>query len=133
MSEPERTLLLEPVHNLEHRPHVRGMRKTYPSDISREQFEFIRPYLDGLRKATRPREVDLYEVFCAVLYVLDSGCQWRMLPGDFPKWRTVYFYWSQWRERNANSESPLDIALKKSGRRPSTNPESSAPDAISHC
>ena len=59
------------------------MRKSYPSDISRKQFEQILPQWEAFRKTTRPREVDLYEVFCGVLYVLKSGCQWRMLPGDF--------------------------------------------------
>ena len=65
------------------------MRRSYPSDISREQFERIRPLLEGARKTTRPRTVDLYEVFCAVLYLLKSGCQWRMLPREFPKWPTI--------------------------------------------
>ena len=58
-------------------------KKVYGSDISREQFERIRPLLEGVRKRTKPRTVDLYEVFCGVLYLLKSGCQWRMLPDDF--------------------------------------------------
>ncbi|MDP3009750.1 MAG: transposase, partial [Methylococcales bacterium] len=70
------------------------MRKKYPSDISREQFEQIRELLESACKKTRPRQVDLYDVFCAVLYLLKSGCQWRMLPSDFPKWRTVHHYFS---------------------------------------
>ncbi|MDR0274003.1 MAG: transposase, partial [Burkholderiaceae bacterium] len=53
------------------------MRKKYSSDITREQFEQIAPLLEGLRKKTRPPTVDLYEVFCAVLYLLKSGCQYR--------------------------------------------------------
>ncbi|GFR22511.1 hypothetical protein TNCT_505931 [Trichonephila clavata] len=61
------------------------MRESYPSDISREQFEKIRPILESSRKKTRPRELDLYDVFCGVLYVLKSSCQWRMLPKEFPK------------------------------------------------
>ena len=60
------------------------MRKSYPSDISREQFEAIKPLLESARRKTSPRRVDLYEVFCAVLYLLRSGCQWRMLPDNFP-------------------------------------------------
>jgi len=44
-----------------------GMRKKYPSDISRKQFEQIRELLESARKKTRPRQVDLYDVFCAVL------------------------------------------------------------------
>lgn len=94
-----------------------AMRQAYPSDISREQFEEIRPLLENVRKTTKPRAVDLYEVFCGVVYVLRSGCQWRMLPSDFPKWRTVYSYWEQWREPDASGHSVLEHALKKSGAR----------------
>ena len=43
------------------------MRKRYPSDVTLEQFKKIEPFLLRARKKTRPREVDLYEVFCAVL------------------------------------------------------------------
>ena len=58
------------------------MRKGYPSDIKREQFEAIRPLLESARRKTAPRKVELYEVFCAVLYLLRTGCQWRALPSD---------------------------------------------------
>jgi len=50
------------------------MRKTYPSDISREQFEQITDLLETARKKTRPRTVDLSDVFCAILCLLNSGC-----------------------------------------------------------
>ena len=40
--------------------------------------------------------LDRYDVFCAVLYLLRTGCQWRMLPRDFPKWRTVHSYFAKW-------------------------------------
>lgn len=93
------------------------MRKNYPSDISREQFEQIRELLESARKKTRPRQVDLYDVFCAVLYLLKSGCQWRMLPSDFPKWRTVHHYFSLWSEKPEEGYSLLEQALKKSGWR----------------
>lgn len=92
------------------------MRKSYPSDISREQFEHIRPLLESARKKTSPRKVDLYEVFCAVLYLLRTGCQWRALPSDFPKWRTVHSYWMIWSESHERG-SLLEQALKKSGWR----------------
>ena len=93
------------------------MRKKYQSDISREQFEQLRPMLESLRKTTKPRTVDLYEVFCAVLYLLKSGCQWRMLPGEFPKWRTVHSYFAIWSEPDQDGISVLERALKKSGWR----------------
>ena len=91
--------------------------KKYPSNISRAQFELIRSLLEGVRKRTKPRQVDLYEVFCAVLYVLKSGCQWRMLPDDFPGWTTVYAYFARWRKPGPDGISVLEHALKKSGER----------------
>ena len=97
------------------------MRKTYPSDVTREQFEVIRPLLENARKKTRPREVDLYDVFCGVLYTLKSGSQWRMLPSDFPEWQTVYKYFSIWKEEKKQGRtklpSVLDEVLKKNNWR----------------
>ena len=92
------------------------MRKGYPSDIKREQFVVIRPLLESARKQTAPRRVELYEVFCAVLYLLRTGCQWRALPSDFPKWRTVHSYFAIWSEPREGG-SLLEQALKKSGWR----------------
>lgn len=90
------------------------MRKRYPSDISRSQFEKIRPILEGARKKTKPRKIDLYDVFCGVLYVLKSGCQWRMLPSDFPDWHSIYAYFRIWSEKpNKDKESLLEQILKK--------------------
>jgi transposase len=93
------------------------MRKKYPSDITREQFDVIRHTLESARKKTRPREVDLYDVFCGVLYVLKSGCQWRMIPSDFPKWRTCYAYFQIWsaEKRIGRKKQPslLEEVLKK--------------------
>jgi putative transposase len=45
----------------------------------------------------RPRVHDLREILNAVFYVLKSGCQWRLLPHDFPRWPTVYHYFRRWR------------------------------------
>jgi transposase len=109
---------LEPVHDLSRICEYWRMRKKkYPSDITREQFECVRPLLESVRKQTKPRTVDLYEVWCAVLYLLKSGCQWRMLPGEFPKWRTVHSYFAKWNEPDENGVSALERALKKSGWR----------------
>ena len=56
------------------------MRSKYSSDISKEQFNHILPLLEGFRKKTKPRSVDLYEIICAIIYVLKTGSQWRLLP-----------------------------------------------------
>jgi len=92
------------------------IRAGYPSDTSRAQFELIRALLEQARKRTKPRTVDLYEVWCAVLYVLRTGCQWRALPRDFPKWITVYSYFAKWNAPR-DGGSLLEQALKKSGWR----------------
>ena len=88
-------------------------RKTYPSDISREQFAPLLPLLESARKHTAPRQVDLYDVFCAILYLQRTGCSWRALPGDFPKWRTVHSYFQRWTEPRESGISILEEALKK--------------------
>ena len=85
----------------------------YPSDITREQFAMIEPILLSARTVTRPRTLDLYDVFCAILYILKTGCQWRMLPKDFPKWRSVHYYFQIWSERVFGSPSALERSLKK--------------------
>ncbi len=52
------------------------MMKNYPSNISKEQFENIRTILENSKKKTKPRSLDLYEVFCAILYVLNCKYKW---------------------------------------------------------
>lgn len=87
----------------------------YPSNITREQFNLIKEELESARKKTKPRKLDLYEVFCGVLYILKSGCQWRMLPKDFPKWRSVNEYFKIWSEQKEDKPSTLEVVLKKIG------------------
>ena len=89
-------------------------RKVYGSDVSWEQFERVRPLLEGVRKRTKPRTVDLYDVFCGALYLLKTGCQWRMLPDGFPKWRTVHSYFAKWSEPGPDGTSVLEQVQKKS-------------------
>ena len=89
------------------------MREPYDSDITREQFAQISEDLESARKKTRPRNVDLYEVLCAVLYLLKNACTWRNIPHDFPKWKKVRYYYEVWTEKNENGESTLDYILAK--------------------
>jgi transposase len=96
------------------------MRKTYPSDITREQFEKILSILASARKKTKPRTLDLYEVFNAALYVLKTGCQWSALPHEYPKYKTVHSYFMKWSEEKRverkKQQSVLEQVLKKIGR-----------------
>lgn len=89
------------------------MRATYPSDITREEFEVIRYMLETSKKTTRPREIDLYDIFCAVIYRLREGCRWRSLPHDFPKWQICYYHYNVWRSTAECGESVLDRVLRE--------------------
>lgn len=58
----------------------------------------IEPLVPPPKKGGRPRNTDMREVMNAVVYVTKSGCDWRMLPHDFPQWDTVYHYFRHWKE-----------------------------------
>jgi len=89
------------------------MRKAYDSDISREQFAEISKDLESVKKKTSPRKADLYEIFCAILYLLKNACTWRNIPHDFPKWKNVRYYYEVWTKKNKDGESILDIVTAK--------------------
>jgi putative transposase len=72
-------------------------RKPYPTDLSCEQWKLLEVMLPPPEQFGRKRSVDLREIFNALLYVLRSGCAWRYLPHEFPKWTTVYYYFQKWR------------------------------------
>ena len=75
------------------------LRSAYPSDLSDRQWEWIELLLPAPKALGRPRDVDFREIVNAILYVLRTGCQWNMLPHDFPPKSTVYEYFSQWRDQ----------------------------------
>lgn len=99
------------------RGETQMVRQKYASDISQEKFAEIEPLLSSVRRRTKPTTVDRYEVFCAVLYALRTGCQWRFLPSEWPKWQTVYSYFAKWSKPDQSGVSVLEQALKKSGWR----------------
>lgn len=76
-------------------------RKAYPTDLTDEQWSKIEPLLPKQdnrgRKPTHTRR----EMFNAILYLNRTGCQWRMLPHDFPPWDAVYAFWRRLVERDA--------------------------------
>src|SRR5512147_1263957 len=73
------------------------MRKPYPSDMTDAQWGIIEPMIP-ISTLGRPREVDMREVCNAIFYLNRSGCQWDMLPHDFPPRSTVHEYYAQWRK-----------------------------------
>ena len=89
------------------------MRKSYPSDISREQFNMIKGFLVNATKKTHPRTYDLYDIFCAILYISKEGCIWRGLPHDFPKWENVRYHYDIWTRKDEKGFSILDQVMEK--------------------
>jgi hypothetical protein len=89
------------------------MREAYPSDISRDQFEVIRYHIDTSSKTTHPMDYDIYDIFCAVLYILKEGCRWRSLPHDYPKWQDVYYHFRKWKKKKVNGNSIIDEILNE--------------------
>lgn len=74
-------------------------RLRYPSDMSDREWALIAPLLPSARRGGRPRKTSLRAILDAILYVATSGCQWRMLPKDFPPRSTVQGYFYEWRNR----------------------------------
>jgi putative transposase len=70
----------------------------YPSDLRDEEWKLIEPLLPPARRGGRRRTTDLRAVVNGILYVGSSGCQWRMLPRDFPPRSTVQGYFYRWRD-----------------------------------
>jgi putative transposase len=73
------------------------MRKPYPSDLTDEQSEILRPLIP-VSRVGRPRTVEMREVLNAIFYVDRAGCQWDMLPHDFPPKSSVSDSFAQWRD-----------------------------------
>ena len=72
--------------------------RRYASDLSDAEWALIAPLLPGPKPVGRPRVANLREVVNAILYMASAGCQWRMLPKDFPPFTTVQNYFYAWRD-----------------------------------
>ena len=68
-----------------------------PSDLTDSQWELLFTLLPPPKPGGRKRTVNLREVISGILYLLRTGCPWRMLPHDFPPWGTVWYYFRRWR------------------------------------
>lgn len=72
--------------------------QTYPTDLNDRQWNCIKDLLPVAKAGGRPRSLDTRQVINAILYILVTGAQWRMLPKDYPKWKSVYHYFRIWRD-----------------------------------
>ena len=73
------------------------MRKRYPTDLSDAEWKCIELHLPTPRAPGRPRTHSLREILDAIFYMVRSGCAWRLLPHEFPPWKTIHHYFRTWR------------------------------------
>jgi len=90
------------------------LTQVYPTDLTTKEWHHIADFFPATRVRGRPRKWELWQIVNAILYVTRTGCQWRMLPRDFPPWPTVYGYF--WRWRQSGLWAQLNTALVKTAR-----------------
>lgn len=104
-------------------------RKPYPTDLTDAQWELMETVLPPAKPGGRPRAVNMREVVNAMLYQERTGCQWDMLPHDFPPKSTVYEYFAAWRNSGA-WQAMLDV-LRAAYRHVDAPSEEPTPSAAS--
>ena len=72
-------------------------RRVYPSDVTDEEWAILEPLIPAVKPGGRSQEIERREIVNGILYVLRSGCPWRLLPHDLPNWSTVYLYFREWK------------------------------------
>lgn len=99
-------------------------KEAYPSDLKDGEWAILEPLLPE-QWTGHPREHDPREIVNGILYILRSGCQWRMLPHDLPPWSTVQYYFRNW--SNDGTWERIAQALRRKERvRQGHNEEPSA-------
>src|SRR5512133_3042859 len=94
----------------------------YASNLNDAEWALIEPFMPARKLLGRPRETDLRAVLDAILYIARSGCQWRMLPKDFPPFTTVQGYFYDWRDNGLFEKINFELlrqARDTAGRAPS--------------
>ena len=86
-------------------------RKSYTSDVSDVEWEFLLPYLTLMRGDAPQRAHDMREVFNAIRYVVKTGCQWRMLPHDLPDWTVAYQQARRWLQAGVFEQVAHDLRM----------------------
>jgi putative transposase len=86
-------------------------RMPYPSDVTDEEWAHLEPLIPAAKPGGRRQAIDRREIVNAILYVLRSGCPWRLLPHDLPRWFTAYWYFRQW--KRAGIWEQVNAALRR--------------------
>ena len=84
-------------------------RKSYPSDVSDEEWAFVKPYLTLMREDAPQREHDLRESFNGLRWIVRTGAQWRLMPNDLPPWYAVYQQTQRWMKAGVFEDMAHDL------------------------
>jgi len=88
-----------------------NVRKSYPSDVSDEEWAFCAPYLTLMKEDAPQREHDLREVFNGLRWLVRAGCPWRMMPNDLPPWYAVQQQTQRWLRAGCFETMAEDLRL----------------------
>jgi putative transposase len=88
--------------------------RCYETDLNDAAWAWIAPYLPAARPGGRSRTTNVRAVLNAIFYLLRTGCQWRLLPREFPRPGTVYHYFRAWKDAGVLAE--LQRALHEQAR-----------------
>jgi transposase len=80
----------------ENRQRYNRDKLRYPSDLTDEEWSWIKPLIPPAKRGGRRRDVDVREVLNGIMYVLSTGCQWRYVPKDLPPRSTLHGYLQRW-------------------------------------
>jgi putative transposase len=72
-------------------------RLAYPTDLTEEEWQILKPLLPPEKSGGRPRKYPMREVLNGIQYILRGGCAWRLMPHDLPHWQTAYQTFRAWR------------------------------------
>ena len=86
-------------------------RKSYPSDVSDDEWAFVAPYLTLMREDAPQREYSLREVFNGLRYIVRTGAQWRVMPHDLPPWYAVYQQAQRWLKAGVFEDLVRDLRM----------------------
>lgn len=75
---------------------MKPTRKSYPSDVSDEEWSFCAPYLTLMKEEAPQRDYPLREVFDGLRWFVRAGCPWRMIPNDLPPWYVIFQQTQRW-------------------------------------
>ena len=82
----------------ENRPRYNRDKLRYPSDLTDDEWAWVKPSIPPAKRGGRQREVDIREVLNGIMYVLSTGCQWRYIPRDLPPRSTLHDYFQRWND-----------------------------------